>query len=72
MNQLTPLDLIIYASVSFIMTVTLIIFVSTIIARDKTYTEIMECMGPDRSEEAYHACYNASQVLSSVHATQDK
>lgn len=72
MNKTNLVDLIIYASFSFIMTVALIVFTCKIIASDKIYTEIMECMGSDRSEDAYRICYNESQVLSSAHVTQDK
>ena len=72
MNKLYPIDLIMCMIVSFIITTTLLMFMFVIIERNEVYAEIMECMGSDRSEEAYHACFDASQGSRATHATLDK
>jgi uncharacterized membrane protein len=72
MNQVTPLDVIMCTIISFIITITLLMFIFAVIERNEVYAEIMECMGSDRSEEAYHACFDASQVSRVTHASLDK
>jgi|TARA_R110001606_G_scaffold96279_1_gene213277 hypothetical protein len=77
MNKRSVIESILYAIVAFMLIALLYAFSTMMMARNEAYGEIMACMGEDRSEAAYEACFEElknerERSSGSSHVTLDK
>jgi len=77
MNKRSAIEVTLYTITAFLLIVMIYAYSTMMMARNEAYGDVMMCMGSDRSEAAYEACFeevrNESERSSaSSHVTQDK
>ena len=77
MNKRSAIETTLYTITAFLLIVMMYAYSTMMMARNEAYGDVMMCMGSDRSEAAYEACFeevrNESERSSaSSHVTQDK
>tara|TARA_R110000803_G_scaffold38416_1_gene82971 strand:+ start:1010 stop:1243 length:234 start_codon:yes stop_codon:yes gene_type:complete len=77
MNKRSAIEITLYTITAFLLIVMIYAYSTMMMARNEAYGDVMMCMGSDRSEAAYEACFeevrNESERSSaSSHVTQDK